>query len=276
MPKLRSIRLKWAMLAAAAGLFSVVLTCAALWPRFHFEHTDARYRALSSARTIAFNIDTHLAGLKDLLSGISDAISTSPDDIDANDELLRRIQSKLPKFIANIFLLAPDGSNIGNSVGKHASAGDRDYFQRALAGNRLVIGFPVRSRSDLGWVIPVAQPVFDSSGRIRAVLVIAIFADSLRDLVGTNELPKGAVVRVAAENGIEIAFFSGEPAAIAPDVRRVGSPARQFRLAEGTEVVNLHSNRTRTVGFSRTRRAPWLVTVGLPVETGSVSGAKMP
>jgi len=262
--------------ALAVGLFFVVLICATLWRRFHIEHTDAQYLALSSARTVAFNIDTHLGGLKDLLSGLSGAISTNPDYIDANDTLLRRIQSELPKSIANIFLLAPDGSNIGSSVGKHASAAYRDYFQKALAGNRLVVGFPIRSRSDLGWVIPVAQPVSDDSAKILAVLAIAIFARSLQDLIGTYELPKGAVVGIATENEIEIALFSIESTELAPDIRRVGSAARQFQLAEGTEVMNLHNNLTRTVGFSRTRRAPWLATVGLPVQDRLVSGTKVP
>jgi hypothetical protein len=41
-------------------------------------------------------------------------------------------------------------------------------------------------------------------------------------------------------------------------------------------VVNLHSNLTRIVGFSRTQRAPWLVTVGLPVDGRPASGAKLP
>lgn len=275
MPKFLGVDLKWAVLAAAGPSF-VVLAGIVLWPRFHIEHAGARYLALSSAQTVASNLDTHLDGLKDLLSGISVAVSTNPDDRDANDVLLRRIQSELPKSIANIFVLTLDGSNIGNAVGNHAHAGDREYFKRALAGDRVVVGVPIRSRSDLGWVIPVAQPVFDSSGKLRVVLTIAIFTDSLRELIGTYELPKGAVVRVVTEDGIEIALFSSQTTAIEPDDSRMGSPARQFRLTEGSEVVNLHSNLTRIVGFSRTQRAPWLVTVGLPVDGRPASGAKLP
>jgi hypothetical protein len=275
-PKLRTISLKWAALAAAAGLSFIALIGAGLWLQFHVGHTGARHLALTSARTIASRIDAKLGDLKDLLSKIGGAVSTNPDDIDANDALLRRMHSELPKSIANIFVLTLDGRNIGNAVGKHASAGDRDYFQRALSGARLVVGLPIRSRSDLGWVIPVAQPVFDSSGKMRAVLAVAIFADSLPEMIGTSALPERSVVRVVTENEIEVALFSRESAAIAPDASRMGSAARQFGLVEGSEVVNLHSNLTRIVGFSRTRRVPWLVTVGLPVEGGSVRSAKVP
>jgi GAF domain-containing protein len=275
-PKLRTISLKSAALAVAAGLSFILLIGAGLWSQFHIEHTRARYLALSSARTVASRIDANLGDLKDLLSKIGGAVSTNPDDIDANDALLRRMHSELPKSIANIFVLTLDGRNIGNAVGKHASAGDRDYFQRALSGDRLVVGLPIRSRSDLGWVIPVAQPVFDSSGKMRAVLAVAIFADSLPEMIGTSELPERSVVRVVTENEIEVALFSSESATIAPDASRMGSAARQFALVEGSEVVNLHSNLTRIVGFSRTRRVPWLVTVGLPVEGGSVRSANVP
>jgi hypothetical protein len=276
MAKLRRFNLKWVALVAAAGLSFVTLVYAGLRTGFHIEHAGARYLALSSARKIAHNIDTHLGSLEDMLTGIGTAVSTNPDDIDANDALLRRRLSGLPKSIANIFLLTLDGTNIGNAVGKHPSVADRDYFKRALASDRLVVGVPIRSRSDVGWVIPVAEPLFDSGGKMRAILALAIFADSLPELIGSWGVPRGAVVRVVAEDEVEIALFSSESTDITPDASRMGSSIRQIRLTEGSEVVNLHSNLKRIVGFSSTRRAPWLVAVGLPVEGRLISSAKMP
>ena len=195
---------------AATALVFVALITTALWSLFRIEHadTDARHRALGAARSIAHKIDAQFVSLEILLSGLSAKVSTNPIDVDANDALLRREKSELPKSIANILLLSPDGRNIGNAVGPHASAGDRDYFKRASAGDRLVVGPPLRSRSDLGWVIPVARPVSNSGGAIQAVLVVAIFADSVRQLIGANELPFGSLVRVAADNETEVAFLS--------------------------------------------------------------------
>jgi hypothetical protein len=144
-----------------------------------------------------------------------------------------------------------------------------------LAGDHLVVEFPIRSRSDLGWVIPVARPIFDRGGKMQAVLAVAIFADSLREIIGTDELPEASIVRVVTENEIEVVLFSSKSAVIAPDASRMGSAVRQFRLAEGSEVIHLHNNLTRIVGFSRTRRVPWLVTVGLPVEPRSLLSADL-
>jgi hypothetical protein len=270
--KFRSIRLETVLVAAAA----LALVATALWVQFRFEHTDTRHRAMGAARSIAHKIDAQLVSIESLLSRLSVKVSTNPNDVDANDALLRREKAELPKSIANILLLSPDGRNIGNAVGHHASAGDRDYFKRASAGDRLVVGPPIRSRSDLGWVIPVARPVSNSGGAIQAVLVVAIFADILQELISANELPTGSLVRVVADNGTEVAFVSNEPTTIGPDLNRMGSVPRQFRLIEGSELLTLNGNLIRVIGFSTTRRAPWLVTVGLPPEVGSVRIAEQP
>jgi hypothetical protein len=275
MSKFRSTGLKF-VLAAAAALALAALVTTALWSRSRVEHTDARHRALGAARSIAHKIDAQFVSLEILLSRLSAKVSTNPTDVDANDALLRREKSELPESIANILLLSPDGRNIGNAVGPHASAGDRDYFERASAGDRFVVGPPMRSRSDLGWVIPVARPVSNSDGAIQAVLVVAIFADSVRELIGANELPFGSLVRVAADNETEVAFLSNGSTAVGPDLNRIGSVPRQFRLGEGSELLTLNGNLIRVIGFSRTRRPPWLVTVGLPPEVDSVRIAEEP
>jgi len=218
---------------------------------------------------IAAKIDTHLGALESLLSRLSTAVSTNPNDVDANDALLRRSKSGLPSFIANIILLSLDGKNIGNAVGNHASAGDRDYFQRVLAGEPFVVGKPIRSRSDLGWVCPVASPIKNSSGELQAVLVIATFLERFGEVLGVNELPPGSVVSITDGKGIAIASIPNAPELIGRDLNGLGNVNRHLRLKEGSEFVTWFDQVTRITGFSTTHRAPWLVTVGLPAEIGS-------
>jgi hypothetical protein len=56
----------------------------------------------------------------------------------------------------------------------------------------------------------------------------------------------------------------------------MGNVPRQFRLTEGSELVTLNGKAVRVIGFSRTQRVPWLVTVGLPVEVVSERVAEPP
>jgi hypothetical protein len=267
--KINSIRL------ASTGLPLIALICMASLGRSSLEHAEARHRAVDAARSIAQKIDAQFASTEGVLNRLGVKLSTNPVDVDANDALLRREQSEMPKSIANILLLSPDGRNIGNAVGRHASAGDRDYFKRASAGNQLVVELPIRSRSGVGWVVPVARRMSSNSGSTQAVLVVAISVDSIRELIGANNLPPGSLVRVVTEDEIEVAFVK-VATSVGPELNRMGNAPRQFRLVEGSELLTSNGSVVRVIGFSRTQRVPWLVTVGLPAEVSSALVAERP
>jgi hypothetical protein len=265
---------KWSSWKAFAALPAVALIGTLLWSHALTERSDQRHLALRAAQSVARKIDVYFGGLEILLREIGAAVSTNPNDVDVNDALLQCLKSELPRSVANILILALDGRNIGNAVGQHAGAGDRDYFQMAVATGHLVVGEPIQSRSDLGWVIPVAWPVLNNGGDVQAVLVVAVFLDSFRDVIASDGLPNGSIVRIVNRNEIELAVVSNESVAIGPHVRRLGSAARQFRLVEGSEIVKLYGGLTRVVGFSRTQRIPWLVAVGLSPYTASATVAE--
>jgi hypothetical protein len=265
--KFRSVHSKWVgRVAAVVALPCAALLGTSLWDRFHNETIDLRYSAIAEARLVAAKIDRHFDTIENLLGVLSTAVSTNPSDVDANDALLRRSKSEAPRFIANIILLSLDGKNIGNAVGQHASAGDRNYFQRAKAGTSFVVEDPIRSRSNIGWVIPAARPIRDSAGEVQAVLVAATFLESLPEMIGINERSMGQTIRVVNDRGIEIASNSTSSALVEKDLIQVSPDVRQTRLKEGSEVVALNGDATHVVGFSATHRVPWLVTVGLPMK----------
>jgi hypothetical protein len=102
---------------AIAGLTLVGMMCMSSLSQFGVEHVDARHSALDAARSIAQKIDTQFGATEALLNRLDVKLSTNPDDVAANDALLQRELSELPKSIANILLLSPDGRNIGNDRG---------------------------------------------------------------------------------------------------------------------------------------------------------------
>src|SRR5262245_2261113 len=175
MPIFRTGRLRQSAVVAAVLLPCVAILGLSVWHRV--EQTETRYRALSEARLVATKVDLYFDSIGNLLTGLSMAVSTRPSDVDANDVTLRRVKSELPESIANILVFSLDGQNIGNAVGQHASAGDREYFKKVMAGAAFVVGTPIFSRSNIGRVVPVARPIRDSSGQTQAVLVVAIFSD---------------------------------------------------------------------------------------------------
>jgi hypothetical protein len=257
---------RWIGLVAAVSFPCVILFAPGLWSQFHNETLNLGYGAIAEAQTIAAKIDNHFDAIESLLDAVSAAASTNPNDIDRNDALLRRAMSEAPRFIANIIVFSLDGTNIGNAVGHHASAGDRDYFQRAKAGAPLVIGDPIRSRSNIGWVIPAARPIRNSAGEIQAVLVVATYLDSVQQMIGIDESPMGQFISVVNDRGIGIASNS---TVVKNSFTQVGAAARPIRSKQGSELVTTNDNVTYIIGYTTTRRGPWLVTVGLPLGSGS-------
>ncbi len=232
-------------MAAAAAIPFVALFGTGPSSQLGVDESDARHHAAGAARSVAAKIDMHFGALENLLRRLGAAVSTDPSDVDANDALLRQAKSEQPAIIANIFLLARD----------------------------LVVGNPIRSRSNLGWVIPVARPLMHA-GEIRAVLAAATFLDGFRDVIDIDDLPPGSVVRIVGDDGTEVTTIARDPAASAADPVRLGNPARQSQRKEGSEVVTLDGNVMRVVGFATTRRASWLVTVALPMDAAAVRLAK--
>ena len=113
---LRSIRPRLLGLVLATVLPFTALIGLGVWQRWHDDQTAAIQRAVNEARLLAVQVDDHIGNLANLLTGLSEAVSTNPADVAANDALLRRVKAELPSYIANILLFAPDGTNIGTSA----------------------------------------------------------------------------------------------------------------------------------------------------------------
>src|SRR5580693_6611670 len=93
---LRSIRSRLLVLVLATVLPFVALVGVGLWSQWQEDQAAAIERALNEARLLAAQLDDHLNNLENLLIGLSQAVSTNPADVRANDALLRQVKAKLP------------------------------------------------------------------------------------------------------------------------------------------------------------------------------------
>src|SRR5688572_30391255 len=131
----RSIRSRLILLVVASVIPFTALIGVGLWNQWRTDQKTAVEVAVAEARLIASQVDDHLGNLKNLLSGLSVAVSFDPQDTEANDRLLRRVKAELPPYIANIMLFSLDGTNIGtSSEAGRFFAGDRDYLKQVING----------------------------------------------------------------------------------------------------------------------------------------------
>src|SRR5262249_13870620 len=153
----RSIRSRLLGLVLAAVVPFLALIGAGLWSQWQSDQAAALQRAIDEARLIAGQVDDHIGNLENLLLGISLAVSADPADVKKNDALLRKIKAEQPRFVANILVFSPDGTNIGTSSdvdlpeSGRFNVRDRAYFHQVRAGQRLAIGDVVHAKLSGRW-----------------------------------------------------------------------------------------------------------------------------
>src|SRR5262245_26921819 len=265
---LRGIRARLMALVVATVVPFAILIGAGLWMQLRNDQAEATNIAFIDAQLVASQVDDQLGAFESLLTGLSRAVSTDPADMHANDAMLRQVKKELPGYVNSIMLFSLDGKNIGTTVETaRIYAGDRDYFKRVLAGERFAIGQPIYGRVAHQFVIAIARPVEDRSGRLRAVLLVGILLDRFQDAFRVRELPPGSVIQIVTENGIVITR-SVEPSRWnGRDLKDSAHGARYSALKEASGAVLWPDNVERITASATTTRAPWLVSVGLPVDT---------
>src|SRR6202790_15038 len=266
---LRSIRSRLLVLVLATVVPFVALVGIGLWSQWQEDQAAAIERALNEARLLAAQLDDHLSNLENLLAGLSQAVSTNPADTSANDAVLRQTKAKLPDFVGNILLYSLDGTNIGTSTDFGAGrphGNERAYFQRVLTGQRLAIGDVVRTRITGQWAVGVGYPVEDQEGRLRGVLTIGTWLKLFQDAFRMKGLPPGSVVRIVNEHGIVVAQSENGPNWIGRDLSNSEHVARHLAAKEASEIEVWADDIQRITGSSTAHQAPWLVSVGLPMD----------
>jgi diguanylate cyclase (GGDEF)-like protein/PAS domain S-box-containing protein len=267
---LGGIRTRLLGLVVATVVPFLALTGAGLWSQWRGDQAQAFKSALNEARLVADQVDDELGNLESLLAGLSQAVSTNPEDVIANDAVLRRVKPELPGYVSNILLSTLDGSNIGTSFevaeDGRSYVGDRDFFLEALTGKRLAVGEPVRGRTTGKWVASVARRVEDRSGRLAAVMTVGIQLERFQDGLRLSELPHGSVVQILNENAIVISRSVDSASWVSRNLSGDDNVIRHMAMMEASEAVRWPDMVERITGSVTTRRVPWLVSVGLPMD----------
>jgi diguanylate cyclase (GGDEF)-like protein/PAS domain S-box-containing protein len=238
-----------------------------LWNQWRHDQAAAVERAFDEARLIAVRIDDYFSNIESLLVGASRAVSWNKADTASNDAILSKIKNDAPTVIANLLLFAPDGTNIGlSSTINRVHGSDRRYFQQAMTGDQRAISEVFRSRINDRWVVTLARPIKDETGRIRAVLAIGTQLESFQDTLGLARLPPGSVVRVVNQEGIVVAQSDNGPDVIGADLSGAADVARYIATREANAHASWSDGVERITGSSGAKLVPWLVSVGLPTD----------
>ena len=228
--------------------------------------------ALAGAR-----LDDHLSDLTQLLYTLAGTLPIEANDAERNDAVLRRLAPQFPVNVSSVSLWAADGTNIGTSVtsapGARQNVADRAFFIAAMREPSLSSEAPLRLLKGGEWTAVFAFRIVRDA---RTVGVISVATDlhTLTHLLDPgSSLNAGAVISLIDSDGRVLAR-SVEPERWIGQSSPIGHALLLRRTVDGQgsgESVGVDGV-TRIAGFASTRAMPWLVYVGIPIDT-ALAGA---
>jgi signal transduction histidine kinase/DNA-binding response OmpR family regulator len=265
-----SIRTRLIVLVLAAVLPVLLVAAWFIWEGAQDDYAKARTAAASAAQLAAERIDNHVNDVSSLLLVIARLVSSDPADAEKNDAVLRAVKTELPDYTNNILVFDPNGDNIGMSqwpLGDRSAifAGKRSYFKEALQGS-VTLSDPLKSKLNGNWIANVTRPMIDGAGAVRGVVTLGTRLERISKIVELASLPPGSAVSITNEHGIIVAQ-SNKPDWIGRDVSDEPIVRRHIEIGKASEEAVWLDGVTRVTASVKARAVPWVVTVGLPVDT---------
>ncbi|HEX5581097.1 MAG TPA: ATP-binding protein [Gemmatimonadaceae bacterium] len=232
---------------------------------------EAQGRALANAREVADRIDARARHIRGVLAATARAVGTSPADTLRNDSLLLDIRREATSdLVTNLWVMTPDGANIGTSrrpVGDRAllHAAGRLYLREAVRTRRPTLGEPVRSRPDSTlWSVHFAHPVLDEVGEVAAVVIGTVNLGTLGPSLVLRDLPDGSFLTLMDQQGRVLARSVDAERWVGRNISEHQHVAERLRRATGVgEIVALDGVR-RLAGYTRATEVPWTAVAAIP------------
>ncbi len=229
-------------------------------------------QAAEQARTTSARIDHFIEGAGQLLDAIGVMATANPrGSVDINAQL-RNLKARLPAYVSALQVVGANGDvkYVAGDPGVHApsySVADRKYFKEAISKKSFGFGEPVISRLTGKLSIALARPVLDEKGIVDCVVTLSILAENFQEILLNEKIPPNSEITLLDENGIVIAR-SLEPSKWVAR-RLMDQPLIQtmFREKQGQMEAESLDGTTRLISYTATKRAPWHVYVGIPLQT---------
>jgi signal transduction histidine kinase len=146
-------------------------------------------------------------------------------------------------------------------------AGDREWFQHAVATRKPYLGVPIISRSSKRPVLPYAVPILDRKQDVRGVLLGGISITALSDAVTKFQSGPGVRVSIADNRGDGMILAHRDPHRVLKPVSRKNEAGRRLSRGErgAMETTDTAGNWV-LAAFAPVPHLPWGVLILQPSE----------
>ncbi len=235
-----------------------------------FSREAARERVKQAAELMANRTDDWIESANAAFLSLADPVRRNWDDRPAVDSLLAIASAASNQRLVNYFVVDTLGVNRGS--GRPTSDRDtlnylqRDYFRAALTADGVVVGAPRQSfvLQDRSWVVLVARALRNPDGLAYGVIASPVRVDTLTDFINIASFKTRPLVTVLDTSGVIVARSEAPDDFIGLNV--YAATGRRPEWPDTTTIAEIPGSDDvlRLTASARSRRAPWLVNVGLP------------
>lgn len=228
---------------------------------------DVRASARALVGTIAVEVRLVIETNREALERLGQRPLIRTAAVDRCDPILADFREVFPRF-ANIAVIDLDGIAVCSAVpqpgGKPVDVHDTEWFQRALAGKRFVVGKPFIGPITGRWVSVLVSPVFDAAGRLVRFLGLPLDLVAFVPAVAKAPLIPGTIVGVLTVDGtvvwrnLDPAGSVGRSLADLPAFRMYAERGLTEYTAAGTDGIE------RMYFVEPIPESGWLAYVGVP------------
>jgi diguanylate cyclase (GGDEF)-like protein/PAS domain S-box-containing protein len=260
------------LLVGAVALPLVALLAYAIYTAQQTDLERVSNDAYNLARIAAANARTLQKNGLALLDRLVRRPMMQNPDPNRCDPIFREFIAANPAY-ANLTLINRDGLAVCSSVPqrgrKPTSLAGINWAQRALQGERFVVGTPHLGRITGYWISVLGHPVTDAQGRVRGAIGLPIDLVHYEPLVRDVGLPEGSQMKIIDSRGTVIAHSSDPEKWVGTtDRHAINAIAVEHKL--GNTRLTEADGVDRLYGFARVPDTDWYVIAGVPVD--AVSG----
>jgi two-component system cell cycle sensor histidine kinase/response regulator CckA len=234
---------------------------------------SAEQRTVEVAQIVAQRADEFVARMRIILEAASMQVRRGGSNIAYNDSILTDLANRTLSPGSFLNVIDAQGNLLGSSYRKSDRSTTnvgrgRRFIDEVRRTHRLAVGEPVRSRVDTTkWITSFGIPLLDRSGGLDGIVFSIITLDSLGPVLDPGTLPERSVATVVDRGG-RIVYRSLKPErSIGRDMSSAPGHAELFIAESGVRVsVGALDGQERVVAWRQMVRAPWTVSVGIPID----------
>ncbi len=268
----RSVRVQLVALMLVVALPLVIVHFMQSRAQLRLSRSAAEERVEQAAELMANRTDDWIESATAAFLSLADPVRRNWDSRPALDSLLGIASTATNDRFINFFVVDTLGINRGS--GRVTDDRDtinfreRDYFGAAMRSTGTVVGAPRRSFivAERSWIVIFARALRTPDGQAYGVIASPVRIDTLTDFINIASFRQRPLVTLLDTSGVIVARSLAPDSYIGRNVFTV--PGVKPQLPETTIVDLLPGSDgvERITASVRSRRAPWLVNVGLAVD----------